>query len=70
MNTAIQVVINGEAREVPGNAAVTALLEQLGLDAGRVAIERNLEILPKARWHETIVQPGDRFEIVQFVGGG
>jgi sulfur carrier protein len=40
------------------------------LYSGRVAIERNLEILPRAAWPETRVESGDRFEIVQFVGGG
>jgi thiamine biosynthesis protein ThiS len=40
------------------------------LDSGRVAIERNLEILPRPKWTETRVEPGDRYEIVQFVGGG
>jgi thiamine biosynthesis protein ThiS len=40
------------------------------LNTGRVAIEYNLQILPKAKWEETQVAEGDRFEIVQFVGGG
>ena len=55
---------------MPGGLSVAALLAHLGLPADRVAIERNLEILPRARWQETSVQSGDRFEIVQFVGGG
>jgi thiamine biosynthesis protein ThiS len=42
----------------------------MGLDPGRVAIERNLEILARPEWQKTSVQPGDRYEIVQFVGGG
>jgi thiamine biosynthesis protein ThiS len=46
------------------------LLHELGLDSGRVAIERNLEILPRPKWAETAVQAGDHYEIVQFVGGG
>lgn len=49
---------------------VTDLLRDLGLDAGRVAIERNMEILPRPKWTETKVEAGDRYEIVQFVGGG
>jgi thiamine biosynthesis protein ThiS len=49
---------------------VTDLLRELGLNAGRVAIERNLEILPRPKWAETTVEAGDRYEIVQFVGGG
>lgn len=53
----------------PG-ATVIDLLRDLGLDGGRVAIERNLEILPRQKWSETKVESGDRYEIVQFVGGG
>jgi len=49
---------------------VADLLVNLGLDAGRVAIERNLEILPRTAWTETPVEAGDHYEIVQFVGGG
>lgn len=54
---------------MPG-ATVIDLLRDLGLDGGRVAIERNLEILPRQKWSETKVESGDRYEIVQFVGGG
>jgi sulfur carrier protein len=49
---------------------VIDLLRELGLDSGRVAIERNLEILPRSQWTATCVADGDRYEIVQFVGGG
>ncbi len=64
------VTINGERREVPDGLNVILLLEHLGMRVDRVAIERNLDMLPRARWHETQVQPNDSFEIVQFVGGG
>ncbi len=70
MNETIQIVVNGETHEALQGIAVVKLVEQMGLDPGRVAIERNLEILPRARWQETQVAPGDRFEIVHFVGGG
>ena len=70
MHKAILVQVNGENRETAAGTTVTGLLSQLGLNAGRVAIERNLRILPKAKWDETQVAAGDRFEIVQFVGGG
>jgi sulfur carrier protein len=49
---------------------VVDLLRELGLDSGRVAIERNLQILPRSQWMATNVADGDRYEIVQFVGGG
>lgn len=66
----MNVVINGESRDVPEGLNVAALLAHLGLPADRVAIERNLEVLPRAQWEATRVQPGDRYEVVHFVGGG
>jgi thiamine biosynthesis protein ThiS len=70
MSELIQIVVNGELRETPPGIPVVKLVEQMGLDPARVAIERNLEILPRARWQDTRVAAGDRFEIVHFVGGG
>lgn len=64
------VTINGERRDAPPGATVADLLKQLDLPNGRVAIERNLEILPRPEWTSTAIQPGDRYEIVHFVGGG
>ncbi len=70
MTAGIQILVNGERREVPTGLGVTGLLSHLGLPADRVAIERNLEILPRSQWISTVVVQGDRFEIVQLVGGG
>ena len=70
MESTISIVVNGENRAAKPGATVIDLLRDLGLDSGRVAIERNLEILPRPRWTETQVASGDRYEIVQFVGGG
>ncbi len=70
MTRSITLVVNGEKREVPAGLTVSGLLDNLGLASGRVAIERNLEILPRAQWDSTAVESGDRFEIVHFVGGG
>jgi thiamine biosynthesis protein ThiS len=64
------ISVNGESREAKAGTTVTGLLNELGLDAGRVAVERNLEILQRPAWPTTHVAAGDRFEIVQFVGGG
>ena len=64
------ILVNGETRAAVPGATVIDLLRELGLDSGRVAIERNLEILPRQKWTETAVEAGDRYEIVQFVGGG
>jgi len=66
----ITITVNGENRPANPGATVVDLLRELGLNSGRVAIERNLEILPRPQWSETHLSEGDRFEIVQFVGGG
>ena len=66
----MKVTINGEPREIPDMISVAGLLQHLRMESGRVAIERNRDILPRTEWQETRVQPGDAFEIVQFVGGG
>ncbi len=64
------IKVNGEPREVPEGLTVAALLQHLGMSDGRVAIERNLDILPRTQWADTQVQSNDSFEIVHFVGGG
>ena len=70
METTFSIVVNGEDRAAKPGATVIDLLRELGLDSGRVAIERNREILPRPIWTQTAVEAGDRYEIVQFVGGG
>jgi thiamine biosynthesis protein ThiS len=70
METTVTITVNGESRAASVEDTVADLLRDLGLNAGRVAIERNLEILPQPKWPETRVAAGDRYEIVQFVGGG
>lgn len=64
------ITINGERREVPDGLSVAALLDHLNMTRDRVALERNLEILPRSQWSVTQVQTDDSFEIVHFVGGG
>ncbi|HVH59039.1 MAG TPA: sulfur carrier protein ThiS [Candidatus Sulfotelmatobacter sp.] len=66
----LTIIVNGEQRAAKPGSTVTDLLLEMSLDPGRVAIERNLEILSRADWQKTTIQPGDRYEIVQFVGGG
>jgi thiamine biosynthesis protein ThiS len=70
MSGAVTISVNGESRATKPGATVVDLLDELGLDGGRVAIERNLEILPRPQWNQTRIELGDRYEIVQFVGGG
>jgi thiamine biosynthesis protein ThiS len=64
------ITINGERRQIPDGLTVAAMLEHLGMKGNRVAIERNLDILPRASWQDTQIQPEDSFEIVHLVGGG
>jgi len=66
----MNLTINGETRILSPAATVSALVEQLGMKADRVAIELNREIVPRERWAETGLQDGDQLEIVHFVGGG
>lgn len=66
----MQLMVNGEALETVAVADVAALVLELGLDLKKVAVERNLEIVPRSLYAETRLADGDRIEIVQFVGGG
>lgn len=70
MEDTLAIVVNGENLQAKSGTTVSDLLVALGMNSGRVAIERNLEILPRSAWTETRVESGDRYEIVQFVGGG
>lgn len=65
----MQIQVNGELREVRSDT-ILSLVEELGLDIRKVAVERNLEIVPRSQHAVTPVADGDRIEVVQFVGGG
>jgi thiamine biosynthesis protein ThiS len=66
----LTVTINGEPRQVPGPATLLELLERLELDPRTVVVERNREIVRRARLGEVQVEAGDMIELVHFVGGG
>ena len=66
----IEVVVNGEPRCVRPGLFLDGLLASLKVDSSRVAVERNRAIVRKADWPSTRIEPGDRLEIVWFVGGG
>ena len=66
----INITLNGEARRAPAGASIAQLVEDIGLNPAKVAVERNLEIVPKSLHGATPVAEGDRIELVQFVGGG
>ena len=66
----MEVIINGNAENVPDDLTVKDLVVHLGLDGGPVAVEVNREIVPRAEHARRKVAAGDTIEIVHFVGGG
>jgi thiazole synthase len=66
----LNVTVNGEARSLSGAMSVHAMLVSLGLDPKKIAVERNLEIVPRSTYAEVQVADGDKYEIVHFIGGG
>lgn len=66
----MQVVVNGEAREVHEGLTLTALVAEMGLGERRVAIELNRDVVSRDAWDRTALGAGDVVEIVHFVGGG
>jgi thiamine biosynthesis protein ThiS len=66
----MQIVLNGETKSVEAGLSVSGLLAALELEPVKIAVERNLEIVPRSMFDEEQLQDGDRIEIVQFVGGG
>jgi thiazole synthase len=67
---AVEITLNGEARRLDAPTSVRGLLESLGLDPAKIAVERNLEIVPRSSYGEVALGHGDRLEIVHFIGGG
>lgn len=66
----MRVSLNGETRDVPDGLSLAALFEHLKLPLDRVAVELNLEIVPRSGWPATQLKEGDRLEVVHLVGGG
>jgi thiamine biosynthesis protein ThiS len=66
----MQIVLNGEPRDLAAPLSVAALLESLGLDPRVVAVELNRAVVKRARYAETTIDAGAEVEIVAFVGGG
>jgi thiamine biosynthesis protein ThiS len=66
----IEVQLNGEAKEVDGGLSLTGLLAALGVPEAIAIVERNGEVVPRARFAEVAVAAGDRLEIVRLMGGG
>jgi thiamine biosynthesis protein ThiS len=66
----MKIQVNGEAREVADGTSVSELLDVLGVTQPHVAVELNLEVVPRAQHIATTLQAGDRLEVVTLVGGG
>lgn len=66
----MEIVVNGESRQVADQISVRRLIEELGLTEGPVAVERNQAVVPRSEHATTQLANGDVIEIVHFVGGG
>ena len=66
----VTVTVNGAASALPRGMTIDRLLAELGVIAGRVAVEVNLSVVERGAFATTTVEEGDRVEIVNFVGGG
>ncbi len=62
--------LNGEPYELAEPASIAVLLERLGIDGRRVAVEHNVIVIKRDAYHSTMLQDGDEVEVVNFVGGG
>jgi sulfur carrier protein len=66
----LSIQLNGKNHSIDGDARLLALIEKLNLRRSRIAIELNQSVIPKAEWGRVWLRPGDKVEIVNFVGGG
>jgi sulfur carrier protein len=66
----MQISLNGESKEIPEGCTAQQLIETLGLVGRRLAMEVNREIVPRSRFEQHRLQPGDQVEIVHAIGGG
>jgi len=69
----MQINLNGEKRTIPNTSnlvSLVSLLSQLNIDPKKVAVEINLQIIPKSSFFQTNIKDGDNIEIVHFIGGG
>jgi thiazole synthase len=66
----MNITINGTKKEISANTSFSALLLELGIDPRKIALERNLQLVPRTTFDVTQVNDGDEIEIINFVGGG
>lgn len=68
--TGISITLNGEPHRIATGSSIADLCAEIGLNPKKVAVERNLEIVPRSTLADVQLADGDRLEIVHFVGGG
>ena len=70
VEVSVTIWVNGDQRRVPAGISVAGMLREIGIDPAKVAVERNLEIVPRSMLEQVLVEDVDAYEIVHFVGGG
>jgi thiazole synthase len=70
LDGSLGIRVNGEHRRVFGGVTIAGMLNEIGIDPAKVAVERNLDIVPRSQLDTVCVEDGDDYEIVHFVGGG
>lgn len=66
----MKITLNGEEVSLEGKINIAALIQKYSLDQRKIAVERNLEIVPRSSFDEVMIDEGDRIEIIHFIGGG
>ena len=66
----MEIIVNGQPFQLPAGTTVADLMQQLNLQPRFVAVERNLQLLPRGQHAQCVLEPGDRLEVVTLVGGG
>jgi thiamine biosynthesis protein ThiS len=66
----MNIILNGEEFLLEGESSLSGLVEKLQLDVRKIAIEKNLEIIPRSSYSSATINEGDKIEIVSFIGGG
>ena len=66
----MHIILNGETTHFPNPVSIEQMLESLALDPRKIAVERNLEIVPHSAYSDVSIEEGDNIEIVHFIGGG
>ena len=66
----MKIILNGEEKDIKDVMSISALVADVGIESHKVAVERNLEIVPKSEYDSVLLANNDKIEIVHFIGGG